>query len=65
MASTLEQWIADLGLADYHDIEIELFQTLIDGQIFGLVANEQAEMIELEPSSTIAFGELWDGEYYT
>jgi len=45
--------------------ELNLFQTKIDGVVFGLVPAEEIESIELQPSSTIAFHEPWDGEYDT
>jgi hypothetical protein len=64
----LEQWVDDLGEVQYSDIEVKLFQVTIDGIVFGLVPNTEDEenpSIELEPSSTIALYEPWDGSYYT
>ena len=44
----------------------ELFKAYnIDGFTFGLIPNKEISMIDLHPSSTIAFQEPWDGEYFT
>ena len=61
----LEEIIAELGEVDFQDIEIKIFQTELDNITFGLIADEEKEMINLQPSSTISFLEPWDGEYYT
>lgn len=61
----LETWVRELGEVEFTDVEIELFQIVIDGRIFGLVPNQEGESIDLEPCSTISFQEPWDGEYYT
>jgi hypothetical protein len=63
--SKLAEFVAELGEVEFKDIEVKLFQTEIDGIIFGLVPHEEIGSIELQPSSTIAFHEPWDGEYYT
>jgi formate hydrogenlyase regulatory protein HycA len=57
--------MAGLGFIQYRDIAIKLFQTTIDGIVFGLIPDQKTESIILEPSSTISFQEPWDGEYYT
>jgi len=57
--------MAGLGETEFCNIEIKPFQVEIDGFIFGLVPDEASKIIELQPSSTIAFEEPWDGEYYT
>jgi formate hydrogenlyase regulatory protein HycA len=61
----IEEFISQLGEIEYCDIEIKPFEIEIDGFKFGLIPNEESEMIELQPSNTIAFGEPWDGEYDT
>ncbi|MBK3520029.1 hypothetical protein [Carboxylicivirga marina] len=61
----LSDLISELGNFIYKDIKVKPFKTTIDGIEFGLVPNEEIQMIELQPSSTIAFGEPWDGEYDT
>jgi formate hydrogenlyase regulatory protein HycA len=61
----VEDMVSELGEVVYQDIEIRLFQTVIDGITFGLIVNEENEMITLQPSSTISFEKPWDGEYYT
>ena len=65
LTDKIEEWLSELGEFTYCDIEIKLFQTIIDGFTFGLIPNKECSMIELEPSNTIAFQEPWDGEYYT
>lgn len=64
-STKLEEFVAELGQVEYKDIQVKLFQTKIDGVVFGLVPDEEIESIELQPSSTIAFHEPWDGEYDT
>lgn len=61
----LEVLVQSLGAVEYCDIEVELFETEIEGIKFGLIPNEEAESIDLQPSSTISFQAPWDGEYYT
>lgn len=61
----LEEFVSELGDTTFKDIEIKLFQTQIDGITFGLIADEESEMIHLQPTSKISFQEPWDGEYYT
>ena len=61
----LEEMVSELGDVQYRDIEVKLFQTIIDGVIFGLVPETEDGFIELEPNSTIAFREPWDGSYST
>jgi formate hydrogenlyase regulatory protein HycA len=61
----LKEWVAALGPVEYMDIEVKLFQVMIDGHVFGLVPNEEGKCIELQPSNTIAFYEPWDGAYHT
>lgn len=54
-----------LGELEFCDIEVKLFQTSIDGEVFGLIPHEESGFIELQPNSTIAFSEPWDGSYFT
>ena len=61
----LEEMVAKLGNVVYCDIKVKLFQTEIDGFIFGLIPDEENEVVNLEPSSTISFSAPWDGEYDT
>lgn len=61
----IEEFVSKLGEIEYCNIEIKPFEIEIDGFKFGLIPNEESEMIELQPSNTIAFGEPWDGEYDT
>jgi formate hydrogenlyase regulatory protein HycA len=61
----LESMIAALQPVLYRDIQVKLFQTIIDGAIFGLVPEEEYGFIELQPNSTIAFSAPWDGSYST
>jgi len=64
-AKRLEEMVNELGRIEFSDIAVKLFQTVIDGVVFGLVPNYEYEVVELEPSSTLSFQEPWDGEYYT
>jgi hypothetical protein len=59
----LEEMVAKLGEITFCDIRVKLFQTELDGFVFGLIADEENEAVNLEPSSTISFMEPWDGEY--
>ncbi|GAA4841709.1 hypothetical protein [Algivirga pacifica] len=61
----IEQLVSSLKGVEYHDIEIKPFEVEINGYKFGLIPNHESEMIELQPSSTIAFSEPWDGAYWT
>ncbi|MEP7375183.1 MAG: hypothetical protein ABI675_17420 [Chitinophagaceae bacterium] len=61
----LEEMVKELGIIIYKDIKVKLFQTVIDGVTFGLIAGEENKTIELQPGSTISFQQPWDGEYYT
>ncbi len=65
MDMKFKQWIDELGNFEFGDILIKLFQTEIDGIVFGLVPASDNSSVELQPSSTIAFMPPWDGEYYT
>lgn len=62
LENQIEEWISELGKLEYCDIELNLFQTIIDGFVFGLIPNN--ESIDLQPSSIISFQEPWNGEYY-
>lgn len=61
----VEELVRELGDIVFEDIELKIFQTQIDNIIFGLIVDEEAEMINLQPGSTISFQKPWDGEYYT
>ena len=61
----LAELIDGLGDIKFRNIKVKLFQTTIDGIVFGLVPDEENETVELQPSSTIAFQSPWDGEYDT
>lgn len=61
----LRDLLAPLGPLNFRNIELKPFSTTIDGIEFGLIPNDETQSIELQPSSTIAFFEPWDGEYYT
>ncbi|MDJ1484317.1 hypothetical protein QNI16_27720 [Cytophagaceae bacterium YF14B1] len=65
LENKLDEWVSQLGETEYTDIEIKLFQTVIDGFVFGLIPDEEFSLINLEPSATISFLEPWDGGYYT
>ena len=54
-----------LGKLNFRSIEVKPFSTIIDGIEFGLIPDNETQSIELQPSSTIAFFEPWDGEYDT
>ncbi|MDQ8209670.1 hypothetical protein QEH52_19280 [Coraliomargarita sp. SDUM461003] len=60
-----DEFLTSLGKFELCDISVKLFQTTIDGVVFGLVPSEKNEAVDLQPSSTIQFTEPWDGEYYT
>ena len=61
----LDAMVQELGDVNYQGIEIKLFQTVIDNITFGLIVDEESEMINLQPSSTISFHEPWNGDYST
>jgi len=61
----LDKMCTGFGSFVYNNIEIKVFQTIIDGIAFGLIPNSETNTIDLQPSSTISFSEPWDGEYYT
>lgn len=61
----LEELIHPLGQIEFCDITVDLFETEIEGIKFGLIANKEFGVIDLQPSSTIEFQEPWDGEYDT
>lgn len=65
IAEKLAEMVGSLGPVTYGDIEIRLFQVIIDGIVFGLIPDKDYDMINLEPSSTISFQEPWDGSYDT
>ena len=57
--------VKELGEVTFCDIEVKLFNTLIDGVEFGLIPDPEFKCIDLQPSSTISFTEPWDGSYST
>ncbi|MDZ7936598.1 MAG: hypothetical protein U5M51_16885 [Emticicia sp.] len=63
----LEELVRSLDKVRFNDIEVATFNIDIDGITFGLIPkiDDAYERIELDPSSTIAFCEPWDGEYDT
>jgi hypothetical protein len=61
----LKALLKPLGKLNFRAIEVKPFSTTIDGIEFGLIPNDETQSIELQPSSTIAFIEPWDGEYDT
>jgi hypothetical protein len=61
----LLEMVEELGEVEYQDIAVKPFKTKIDGIEFGLIPDDETQSIELQPSSTIAFFEPWDGEYET
>ena len=63
--SKLEEMVSSRGPYEFCNIAVEPFQIEIDGEVFGLVADEEYETVELMPSSTISFAEPWDGWYST
>ncbi|GAB3504580.1 hypothetical protein [Emticicia fontis] len=63
--AALELMIESVGQYEFCDIIVKPFEVEIDGEIFGLIPNEEDESIELMPSSTIAFFSPWDGSYDT
>ncbi len=61
----LDELLAESEIHEFKDIKVKPFRTDIDGIEFGLIPNDEYKVIELQPSSTIAFGEPWNGEYDT
>jgi len=61
----LKRLLEPFGSLNFKDIEVKSFSTIIDGIEFGLIPDDEIQMIELQPSSTISFHEPWDGEYDT
>ena len=61
----LLELLSDSGKLEFRDIKVKPFVSVIDGIEFGLIPDEESQMINLQPSSTISFSEPWDGEYYT
>lgn len=61
----IKEFVSKLGEIKFCNIEIKPFEIEIDSFKFGLIPNETSGMIELQPSSTITFGEPWDGGYDT
>lgn len=65
----LDEMTAELGEVEFADIEIELFQVEIDGEVFGLVDVSEpeegpafAERVEMRPGGLL-FHPPWDGGY--
>ncbi|WP_435355377.1 hypothetical protein [Emticicia sp. SJ17W-69] len=63
----LDELVKSLGKVRFCNIKVAPSHIEIDGIIFGLIPkiDDDYERIELDPSSTIAFSEPWDGEYDT
>lgn len=61
----LLEMIEQLGPIEYENIAVKPFTSVIDGIEFGLIPDNEYESIELQPSSTIAFFEPWNGDYDT
>ena len=61
----LQEMVAQLGAIEFGDIEVKLFQTTIDGIVFGLIPDEEYNLVNLEPGATLAFAAPWDGSYST
>ena len=57
----LEELLSELESTMFDDVRIRLFQTVIDGQIFGLIDASEAgwETVELQPNG-LGFIFLWD-----
>ena len=60
----LEVLVKTLGTVVYKNIRIKLFETVIDGITFGLIPEEEDELIYLQPSRSVIFGEPWNGVYF-
>jgi hypothetical protein len=61
----LKRLLEPLGKLNYKNVEVKPFSIIIDKIEFGLIPDDETESIELQPSSTIAFFEPWNGEYDT
>src|SRR5947209_756970 len=65
ISDMLDEMISQLGKIEYKNIEVKVFEVLIDGKIFGLIPDHDFGLINLQPGSVISFQEPWNGEYYT
>jgi len=65
LIAKLDEMVLELGDVEFKDITVNLFEVTIDGITFGLIPDPEFQLINLMPSSTIAFGEPWDGSYST
>jgi len=63
--NTIESILQEIDKYVFKDIEVEPFSISFNGIIFGLIPEPETESIVLQPMSTIAFYEPWDGEYDT
>ncbi len=61
----IREFLAELEPYSFCDIEVFLFNVMLDGYEFGLMKNEEFDCIDLQPESVISFQEPWDGEYNT
>ena len=61
----LAKLVKTLGPVKFHDIEVDVFTTLIDGIVFGLVPDPDSGYIDLQPGYIISFYPPWNGEYWT
>lgn len=61
----LARLVKTLGPVKFQNIKVDLFTTLIEGIVFGLVPNPDSGFINLQPGSIISFYPPWDGEYWT
>jgi hypothetical protein len=63
--ASLTNTMETLGSIDFHDIEVDLFETCVDGIVFGLIKDPEFKLIHLQPGTLISFYPPWDGDYYT
>lgn len=63
--ASLTKMVESLGSIDFHDIEVEVFETCVDGIEFGLIPDPESGLIHLQPGTLISFYPPWDGDYYT
>ena len=61
----LQGLVDPFGAVEYCDIEVDFFDTIIDGIRFGLIPNPEFGFIDLQLRAEIAFYHPWDGDYYT
>ena len=61
---SLTRMVESLGSIDFHDIEVEVFETCVDGIEFGLIPDPESGLIHLQPGTLISFYPPWDGDYY-